>query len=310
MIRINLLKDLNVKSKKKKLPVKRILAAAGILIVLGIAVMAGLSMLNREEAAPEEETALIRLPKKILPKLHKVETPFDVVEDIVDDIHGGRFRVNGLTRLGSPSHLSPNEKKLFERLFVRNTFLAFNSAIKAGMGFNTITLDAEGSFFVFGVTQDEASAMAFQKDISGSNMIASAEELSFESKFGESRHHFALKGFLNFSFVETAYEDDTWTLDEQYKSTGEQVLFDVMRIGESQGIRFKSKPENIKEEPFLSVKRRLMRMQIESTYPGLMRWITDVAESGVQMGFTKINLTSVGKGRILAVAEVWLYSQN
>ena len=178
------------------------------------------------------------------------------------------------------------------------------------MGFNTITLDADGAFFVFGVTQDESSAMEFQKEIVASNMISSADELSFESRFGESRRYFALKGFLNYNFVETAYEDDTWSLEENYKKARDQVLYDIVKLGESRGVRYKGKPEWIKSEPFASLKRDLVRMQIESTYPGLMRWITDIAETGVQMGFTKINLTSIGQGKVLAVVEVWVYSKN
>jgi hypothetical protein len=310
MIRINLLKELSVKKKKSRVSTGKIVGAFLVVVVLVAAVIFAMSMLSGSSDVNQSEPSLIRLPKKILPRAEQIETPFDVVEDIVDDIHGGRFRVNELTRLSSPDHLSQNEKKLFERLFVRNVFLVLNSAIRKGMGFNTITLDAEGSFFVFGVTQDEASAMEFQKEMIASNMIASADELSFESRFGESRRYFALKGFLNYTFVETAYEDDTWSLVENYKNTRDQVLYDIVKLGESRGIRYKIKPEWIKSESFASLNRSLVKMQIESTYPGLMRWITDIAETGVQMGFTKINLTSIGNGKILAVAEVWVYSKN
>ncbi len=311
MIRINLLRDLSVVKKKQKINIRLTIIVFAVFCIAAAIVYVAFKLVPAPVSDGGAKNApLIRLPQKLVMPLKRIETPFDVVEDIVDDIHGGRFKVESLNRLSSPEHLSANERKLFERLFVRNAFAVFNSAIKAGMGFNTITIAADGSFFIFGITPDEKSAMAFQKELTESYIVSSADELSFENRFGESRRFFALKGFLNFNFIESAYEDDSWDYREVFRTTREQTLYDAMKIGESHGVRFKNKPEWIRREPFADVYRTLTRLQVEATYPALMKWISDISGKGVQLGFTKMNLTSVGGGKILAVAEIWLYSRN
>ena len=64
------------------------------------------------------------------------------------------------------------------------------------------------------------------------------------------------------------------------------------------GLLTRSKPESTSEGPYMNVKRSLVHMQVEAGYAQLMRWFSDLAETGVQIGFTSVSLTSIGGSKI------------
>ena len=106
MIKINLLKSREIRPRRSRaLPLKPILALLVFAVVMTCGYFA-YQTLSTQQAPPLEH-------KKKTAVFKSEETPFDVVEDIVDDIHGGRFKVKNLNRLSSPAHLSPTEKKLY-----------------------------------------------------------------------------------------------------------------------------------------------------------------------------------------------------
>ena len=303
MIRINLLQSRTAVVKRSRaIPVKPILS-----LLFFAAVMTGgfllYQVLSVQKNAPVEH-------RKTTAAFKSEETPFDVVEDIVDDIHGGRFKVKSLNRLSSPAHLSPNEKKMYERLFVKAAFDAFNTTIQTGMGFNTITLDNEGNFFVYGVSQTLEAGNAFRDELVKQDCILKVDELSFKKGWGEAKTHFAMKGFLNYNILERFYESDAVSKVEEIKESAENVLYGMRKCGEDLGVRFVKPAEWGDSEPFGNAKKHTLRMQTESTYSGLMKWVNTLYERNMQIGFSRISLTSIGQGKILSAAECYVYARN
>jgi hypothetical protein len=303
VIRINLLQSrLSEVKRTRVIPVKPILS-----LLLLAAVMTGgfllYQTLSVEKSAPVEH-------RKTTAAFKSEETPFDVVEDIVDDIHGGRFKVKTLNRLSSPAHLSPNEKKMYERLFIKAAFDAFNTTIQTGMGFNTITLDNEGNFFVYGVAQDVEAGNTFREALEKQDCILKVDELSFKKGWGESKTHFAMKGFLNYNILERFYESDAVSKVEEIKESAENVLFEMRKSGDALGIRWVKPAEWGESEPFGVAKKHTVRIQAEATYSGLMKWITAMYERNLQIGFSRMNLTSIGQGKVLSALECYVYAKN
>ena len=304
MIRINLLQSNAVRKapRHRAIPIKPLIG-----LVLFAIVMTSGFFIYQALSVPKDTT--IEHKKKV-PVFKSEETPFDVVEDIVDDIHGGRFKVKELNRLSSPVHLSPNEKKLYERLFVKNAFDAFNTTIQADMGFNTITIDNEGNFFVYGMTQTLDACNAFREELEKQDCILKVDDLSFKKSFNENKTHFAMKGFLNYNILESFYEVDGTEKDEVLKESPDNVMADLRKMGEARGIRFVKKPEWMAKEDYGAAKKHRVGLQIESTYSGLMKWINEVYEKDCQIGFSRISLTSIGQQKILSSIECFIYARN
>jgi len=252
---------------------------------------------------------IIQTQKRVV-TLKEDTTPFDVVEDIVDDIHGGRFKIRVLNRLSSPAHLSVNEKKLYERFFIKNVFDVFNTAVRPGMGFNTITLDNLGNYFIYGVTPTETEAREFQTSLKKADAILEAEKLEFRKKFFETKTSFALKGFLNYNILERLYEDDSWKRDEVFKESKESVLYDMTQVGRSCGLQLTRPAEWGGFDVYGSAKKHTLWLQATATYPGLMKWVAALYERNFQIGYSKVNLTSIGGQKILVAVECFVYANH
>lgn len=303
MIQINLLKERYAKPRRSiSIPVKPILA----LLALATVMTGGFYVYRM--VSVQQVTPLVHKKKSAV--FRSEETPFDVVEDVVDDIHGGRFKVKDLNRLSSPSHLSPNEKKLYERFFVKAAFDAFNTTIQEGMGFNTITLDNEGNFFVYGVTKGVEAGNAFRDALQKEDCILKADDLSFKQGWGDSKPHFALKGFLNYNILERFYDLEAAEKEETLKESPENVFYEMRKLGEARGIRFVKAGEWGQAEPFGIGRKHIVRFQLESTYGSLMKWIGELYDRNLQIGFSRVSLTSIGQQKILSAIECYVYAKN
>ncbi|OGS36864.1 MAG: hypothetical protein A2293_08295 [Elusimicrobia bacterium RIFOXYB2_FULL_49_7] len=304
MIRIDLLRRY-----KKHVVSSRSFPWKIVLVLLLLAIIGGglFLFLNR---ARETTVAVKVMRKKEIVPLKKEVTPYDVVEDIVEDIQGGRFKVESLHRLSSPANLSYTEKKIYERFFVKNTFDIFNACIQPGMGFNTITLDNQGNFFIFGVSPDAKSVHAFQKILKGQDAILSADTLHIWREMGESRLLFALKGFLSFNIIDRFYEEDTWNEKETVPASSKTVLADMMRCGKAAGITGFKKMEWGEVEPYGAYRQYRLLLQLECPYGALMKWIRAMYEDNLQIGYPRISLTSTKGDKVLTAIEFYLFAKN
>lgn len=269
---------------------------------------AGLLFLFRDSFAPAPGVKLVRV-KQITPLKREV-TPFDVVEDIVDDIQGGRFKVKSLNRLSSPVHLSPNEKKVYERFYIKLAFDVLNACIRPGMGFSTITLDHYGNFFVYGAAERADEVHAFRAALLKQESILEADTLDFKRPFGGAGLLFALKGFLSFNIIDRFYEDDSWSANETLPASSRTVLADVVRLGKQSGVASFKRIEWGGYEPYGAAKKHALRLQLECPYGALMRWIKAMYEQNCQIGYSRISLTSQGRDRVMVAAELYVYSRN
>ncbi|OGJ90932.1 MAG: hypothetical protein A2268_09840 [Candidatus Raymondbacteria bacterium RifOxyA12_full_50_37] len=302
MIKINLLHTKVHDRRKRRFPIK-------VFLALALFIAAGYALFQANHIYSEKKGMKVVKRQRIV-NLKRDCTPFDVVEETVDDIHGGRFKVKNLNRLSSPAHLSVNEKKLYERLYVNTVFDALNSAIKPGMGFNTISIDNYGNLFVYGITKTREEAEAFRADLEKQECILNVEELQFKDVFREDRLLFALKGFLSYNVIEKYYEDDTWEKKEVISASKKTVLENVIVVGQGEGVsRFRNIEWGDFEE-YGTDKKHTVRFQIESAYPALMGFIKHLYRVNYQVGYSQINLTSVGNQKILAAIEMYIYSKN
>lgn len=279
-----------------------------IFSILLILTLSAAVLLIWRPAKPAREIKVLR--KKIIAPLKRELTPFDVVEDIVDDIHGGRFKIRTLNRISSPKHLSVNERKIYERFYVKNAFDVFNACIRPGMGFNTITLDNEGNFFLYGVAGSDAGARDFRDALSRQESILQADTLDFRRVFGRSELFFALKGFLSFNIIDRFYESDAWNETETIPASPKTVLAEVVRLGKQNGVTVFKRIEWGGDEEYGADKKHVLRLQAECPYPALMRWIKSLYQENCQIGFSSISLTSIGPEKILVAAELYVYSKN
>jgi hypothetical protein len=302
MIKINLLRFQKIYQRKKPVPpLKVALPALAVILLIG----AGIFLLQYFG----QHSGMGILGKKKNTSLKKEATSFDMVEDIVDDIRGGRFKVRGLQRLSSPAQLSVNERKAYERFFVKKVFNAFNTHIRPGLGFHTITLDSYGNFFIYGLTHSRVEANAFREDLKKEDCILKADELEFKKKFGKRKLRFILKGFLNHNLKQFK-KDDIRERKEILQESPKSVLGEVIRACKSSGVGKVRKVEWGDVEPYGAGKRQSVRIQMESTYGALMRWIRRVYEKNLQIGYSKINLTPIGASKILVAVELYIYARS
>jgi hypothetical protein len=308
MIRINLLRSRSMPRRRRLPGITVRLPYTKILIVL-VLLSVGYGGWTLYCFLKTDKHTVILTQKRVV-TIKEDTTPFDVVEDIVDDIHGGRFKIKVLNRLSSPAHLSVNEKKLYERFFVKNAFDVFNAAIRPGMGFNTITLDNLGNFFVYGVTPSETSAREFQSDLKKADNILEADKLDFRKKFFDAKISFALKGFLNYNILERFYEDDSWKREETFTETKENVLYNMTQIGKSFGVQLTRPADWGNFDTWGTAKKHTLLLQLTATYPGFMKWVSALYERNFQIGYSKVNLTSIGGQKILIAVECYVYAKN
>jgi hypothetical protein len=298
VIRINLLRSRTAEAKRARvLPVRPVLSILTLIVVIAAGFFLYQALSIRKSASAEH--------------LKKIESvPFDAAEDIVDDIRGGRFKEKNPNRVRSLSPLSSDEKTRYERLFVKTVFDAFNASIQPGIGFNIIALDNEGNFFVVGVTQRIEDGNAFREELEKQDCILNAGELSFKKGRGESKTRFAMKGFLNYHILDRFYEPVRVNQNDDLKESRENVLSDIQELSNAYGLRFVKPAEWSESESFGTAAKHTVRLQIESTYGGLMKWINAMAERKLQIGFSRISLTTIGQGKILSAVECYVYAQN
>ncbi|MFH0919243.1 MAG: hypothetical protein V1913_02685 [Fibrobacterota bacterium] len=308
MIRINLLSPRSL-SRRKRLPVVSFHLPVKKILLLLVLLTAGYAAWTVTRYVRSQKPAVIMAPHREV-TVKETTTPFDVVEDIVEDIHGGRFKVRMLNRLSSPAHLSVNEKKLYERFFIKNTFDLFNASVRSGMGFNTITLDNIGNFFIYGTTPSETEAREFQSELKRADGILQADELDFKKKFMEAKTSFALKGFLNYNILEQFYDDDSWKREESYRESKEAVLYDMTQLGKAYGLQFTRAAEWGSFDVYGVARRHTVRLQLTATYAGFMKWLSALYERNFQIGYSKVNLTSIGGQKILIAIECYVYAKN
>jgi hypothetical protein len=235
---------------------------------------------------------------------------FDMAEDIADGIRGGRVKVRALSRRSPPVRLPADEKRIFERFFVKNAFDVFNACIRPGMGFNTITLDNRGNFFIYGVSREAAEVHGFRECLTGQESVLQADTPDFKSSFGNSRLRFVLKGFLSFSIIDRFTGDDTLKVKETLPASRKTVLADMVRIGKRHGITVFRRIEWGASEEYGGGRKHTLRIQVECSYGAFMQWVKAMAEQDCQIGYSRVSLTSMGKERILAVMEMAVYSGN
>jgi hypothetical protein len=277
--------------------------AAGLCIVAACAVIYFLKGLLT--SAPD---AGIGGDNRIAP-LNRGLSSFDMVEGIVDGIRGGRVKVRSPSRRSPSVRLPADEKKVFERFFVKNAFDVFNACIRPGMGFNTITLDNRGGFFIYGASP-AAAVHGFRECLAGQESILQADTPDFKRSFGDSRLRFVLKGFLSFNIIDRFCEDDTLRVKETLPASRKSVLADMVRLGKRHGITVFRRIEWGAYEEYGAGRKHALRIQVECSYSAFMRWIKAMAEQNCQIGYSRVSLTSVGTEKILAVMEMDVYSGN
>jgi len=217
--------------------------------------------------------------------------------------------MRSLNRRGSPVRLPVNEKKIFECFFVKNAYDVFNACIRPGMGFNTITLDNRGNFFIYGVSRSAAEVHGFRECLAGQESILQADRPDFKRAFGDSRLRFALKGFLSFNIIDR-FGVDTLRVKEALPANRKAVLADMVKLGKRHGITVFRRIEWGAYEEYGAGRKRSLRIQVECSYGAFMQWVRAMVEEDCQIGYTRVGLTSVGTERILAVMEMSVYSGN
>lgn len=305
MIKINLLRSsAQLKNKPLKIPFKVIITS---LLIIIIAFFGGNYLYNKIKQDGEKYKVV---KSERIVRIKKDKTPFDVVEDIVDDIHGGRFKIKSLNRLSSPANLSVNEKKIYEKFFVKNIFDVFNQKIKKGMGFNTINLDNDGNFFIYGLTPNKNIAREFREEIIKTPSVLKADALKFKKLKNEKNIRFALKGFLNYNIIEEFYNDDTWKKNEEIKYSKKTVLFAIIKTAKNCGAKKVSNLNWGTFEKYGAARKYSVMFQIESDYKALMCWINTIYKNNFQIGFARLNSVSITSKKILTAVEIYVYAKK
>jgi hypothetical protein len=178
------------------------------------------------------------------------------------------------------------------------------------MGFNTITLDNRGGFFIYGASGEAATVHGFRECLAGQESFLQADAPDFKRSFGDSRLRFILRGFLSFNIIDRFSQDDTLKVKEALPGSRKAVLADMVKLGKRHGITVFRRIEWGASEETGAGKKHTLRIQVACSYGAFMQWVRALVEQDCQIGYSRVSLTSVGTERILAVMEMSVYSGN
>lgn len=313
MIKINLLRETKSNSGKKfkfKFPAKTIIILAAISCIGIAGFYIKTNILNKNENKDIwQDNKIVRKTRKV--KIKRKTTPFNIQENTVDEIYGGRFKIKDLIRLSSPENLSVNEKKFFEKFYIKNLIDIINSAVYKfnTLGFSSLSFDNTGNIYIHGLTKQKKHARKFRENLDLNPSILEMTAVKFKESKDNKGFLYTVKGYINYNIINKIYSDDSWDIRDRYSKTSKNVLQKIYIYAKKNKVKITKKKLG-SSTSFGKHKKYKFEMSCSGKYGNMVNFIEKMYTANIQIGYKSLNILALRNGLCRTHFKMYIYSDN